>query len=86
METSLEAVLRTFLSEDVGYGDITTTSLVIQGKKATGYVLCKESCIVAGMNEARILLEKIVGCKVTRIVNDGARVKPGTVLIHATGP
>lgn len=86
MESTLENMLRQFLSEDIGYGDITTDALVKQGTQAIGCVVCKETgVVVAGIREARVLLQ-IVGCQTTRAIQDGAIVKPRTGILYVKGP
>ena len=78
-------MLRQFLAEDIGYGDITTDAIVKHRTQAIGYVVCKETGVVAGIREARVLLQ-IVGCEMTRAVQDGAIVKPRTRILYAKGP
>src|SRR6267143_1124187 len=78
-------MLRAFLAEDIGYGDITTDAIVEHGIQATGYVVCKETGVIAGIREAKILLQ-IVDCKTTRTVRDGEIVKPGTRILCTNGP
>jgi nicotinate-nucleotide pyrophosphorylase (carboxylating) len=85
LESTLENVLRSFLAEDIGYGDITTDALVEHGTQATGYVICKETGVIAGIREARALLQ-IVGCQTTRAVEDGTIVRPGTKILYTKGP
>src|SRR3989442_4709354 len=78
-------MLRGFLAEDIGFGEITTDALVRHDIQATGHVVCKEAGVVAGIREARVLLQ-IVGCKTTRTVRDGDIVKPGTRILYTSGP
>ena len=85
MESTVESMLRAFLAEDIGYGDITTDALVEHGIQATGYVVCKETGVIAGIREAKILLQ-IVDCKTTRTVRDGEIVKPATRILYTNGP
>src|SRR5436309_11311901 len=85
MESTVESILRSLLAEDIGYGDITTDALVRHDLQATGYVVCKETGVVAGIREARVLLQ-IVSCKTTRTVRDGETVEPGTRILYTNGP
>src|SRR2546428_6089506 len=78
-------MLRGFLAEDIGYGDITTDALVRHDIQATGHVVCKEAGVVAGIREAKALL-RISGCKTTRTVQDGETVEPGTRILYTNGP
>jgi len=52
----LGETLKTFLLEDLGYGDFTTDSLIDPLLKASGTIICKEPAVVAGLWEARTLL------------------------------
>lgn len=81
----MEDAIRSFLAEDVGYGDITTNALIDSKQTAEGRVVCKENTVVAGIEEALVLLE-LTGCQGTARARDGERVKPGTVIISARGP
>ncbi|TMI43187.1 carboxylating.nicotinate-nucleotide diphosphorylase, partial [Candidatus Bathyarchaeota archaeon] len=51
----------------------------------TGYVVCKETGVIAGIREAKVLL-RISGCKTTRTVRDGEIVKPGTRILYTSVP
>jgi nicotinate-nucleotide pyrophosphorylase (carboxylating) len=81
----LEDAFRSFLAEDLGYGDITTNILVDSDRKGEARVVCREGAVIAGLEEALVLLE-LVGCQWTARVHDGDRVKAGTVILSARGP
>jgi nicotinate-nucleotide pyrophosphorylase (carboxylating) len=81
----IEYVLRKFLDEDIGHGDITTDALVDPTSKATATVICKQRAIIAGLSEA-ILLLKLVGCEGKPKVRDGQEVLARTIILEANGP
>ena len=81
----MEHAVRSFLAEDIGYGDITTNALIDSKQEAEGRVVCQESAIVAGIEEALFLLE-LTGCQGTAKARDGERVKAGTMILSALGP
>jgi len=81
----VEHAVRSFLAEDIGYGDITTNALIDSKQEAEGRVVCQESAIVAGIEEALFLLE-LTGCQGTGKARDGERVKAGTMILSALGP
>lgn len=83
--TAREEALRSFIAEDIRYGDITTNALVDQDKKAEGRVICRENAVVAGVDEALVMLE-LAGCQGTPMVSDGDRVRPNTVILSVRGP
>ncbi len=80
----LEEKLRNMLAEDVGQGDITTALIVPADSTAEAEVITKEAGVIAGIEEARILLES-VGLKVEALVSDGEKVKAKKVLIKISG-
>lgn len=80
----LEEKLRNMLAEDVGQGDVTTALIVPADSTAEAEVIAKESGVVAGMEEAKILLESL-GLKVEILVSDGEKVKAKTILMKISG-
>jgi nicotinate-nucleotide pyrophosphorylase (carboxylating) len=80
----LEEKLRNMLAEDVGQGDITTALIVPTDSTAEAEIITKEAGVIAGIEEARILLES-VGLKVEALVSDGEKVKAKKVLIEISG-
>ncbi|OLD08076.1 MAG: nicotinate-nucleotide diphosphorylase (carboxylating) [Crenarchaeota archaeon 13_1_40CM_3_52_4] len=80
-----EDAVRSFLAEDIGYGDITSDALIHAEEKAEGRVVCKENATLAGIEEALFLLG-LEGCQGTATVHDGQHVKAGTVILSARGP
>jgi len=80
-----EDAVRSFLAEDIGYGDITSDALIHPEEKAEGRVVCKENATLAGIEEALFLLG-LEGCQGTATVHDGQHVKAGTVILSARGP
>jgi len=81
----MEDAVRSFLAEDIGFGDITTNALIDSNQKAEGRVVCKDKAVVAGIEEALVLLE-LVGCQGKAGAHDGDRVTTGTVILLAMGP
>ena len=80
----LEKKLLRMLAEDVGQGDV-TTALVIPANSTTEVeVIAKEAGVIAGMEEAKILLESL-GLEVENIVSDGEEVKAKKVLMKISG-
>ena len=80
----LEEKLRNMLAEDIGQGDITTALIVPEGSKAEAQVVAKQSGVVAGIEEAKILLEGL-GLKVEALVADGEKAKTKQVLLKIFG-
>jgi nicotinate-nucleotide pyrophosphorylase (carboxylating) len=83
--TVVEDAIRSFLAEDVGYGDITTNALVDSKLRAEGRVVCKENAVIAGIEESLVLLE-LAGCQGTATAHDGEHVRAGSVILSTLGP
>jgi len=81
----LEDTIRVFLAEDLGHGDITTDALIDPKTMATGHVVCHEQAVVAGLEEATVMLHQ-VGCASDAQVKDGEKVKPETIILRVNGP
>jgi nicotinate-nucleotide pyrophosphorylase (carboxylating) len=56
---SIQHLIDIALSEDIGPGDITTDHLVGPDRKGKGIVLAKESLVVAGLDVARQVFERL---------------------------
>jgi nicotinate-nucleotide pyrophosphorylase (carboxylating) len=80
----LEQKLRNMLAEDLGQGDITTALIVPADSTAEAEIIAKEVGVIAGMEEAKILLESL-GLKVENLVSDGGKVKAKSVLMKISG-
>jgi nicotinate-nucleotide pyrophosphorylase (carboxylating) len=83
MSESLEAssyreLLRGFLAEDFGAGDITTNTVVPAGRRARGELIAKAPLVLAGVElflEVFRLLEPAALAEIQR--NDGDELRPG---------
>lgn len=80
----LEERLRNMLAEDLGQGDVTTALIVPAESTAEAEVITKETGVIAGMEEARILLESL-GFKVENLVSDGEKTKAKSILMRISG-
>lgn len=81
----LEEKIKEFLSEDLGFGDITTDTLIDDNSMAEAEIVFKEEGVVAGVEEAATLF-KVVGCKTHILIKDGVRVKPQAIVLKVEGP
>jgi nicotinate-nucleotide pyrophosphorylase (carboxylating) len=80
----LEESLKSFLREDLGYGDITTDSLVNPATRARASVVCNEPAMIAGLWEAQVLLE-MAGCQGIPSIAEGDKVVANTQILKASG-
>jgi nicotinate-nucleotide pyrophosphorylase (carboxylating) len=80
----LEEKLRNILAEDIGQGDITTALIVPADSTAEAEIIAKEAGVIAGMEEAKILLESL-GLEAKILVSDGEKVKAKHILMKISG-
>jgi nicotinate-nucleotide pyrophosphorylase (carboxylating) len=74
-----------FLWEDLGEeGDITSDALFTD-ERAKAHIIAKESCIVAGLKEAKKVFER-TGAQTKLLVQDGDFIQEKTVVAEITGP
>jgi len=80
------AAVKAALAEDVGEGDATTLALVDPAARATGEILAREACRVAGVTVARAVLTCVdPALRVAVIVPDGETVEPGDTILTIEG-
>lgn len=77
--------IREFLREDIGHGDITSSSLIEVDQRAKARLFYREAGIAAGLEEAAMVFE-ILGCAVVSHACDGESVNPGDTLMEIEGP
>jgi nicotinate-nucleotide pyrophosphorylase (carboxylating) len=79
-----EEKIRELLEEDLGYGDITSDSLLGPVHRARATVYLKEKGVAAGLAEIEDLF-RLLGCDVRLQGEDGSRVEAGRVLMEVEG-
>ncbi|URN96000.1 MAG: carboxylating nicotinate-nucleotide diphosphorylase [Candidatus Pristimantibacillus lignocellulolyticus] len=82
----LKQLIRSWLAEDIGSGDITTETTIPANSMSTAVIHMKEDGIIAGIPIARLVFE-VVDESLTfkALVQDGDRVCKGTVIIEVEG-
>lgn len=90
METKEELIDRLLdlaFAEDIGDGDHTTLSTIPADAMGRSRLIVKEEGVLAGVKEAEKVLHRVdPSIKMTVMIADGARVKPGDVAFVAEGP
>ena len=78
--------LRNFLREDIGYGDITSNSVIQPNISAKAEIICKskKAAIVCGLEEASIIFD-ICKCETQTLAKDGSWVEKGDVVMNIMG-
>ncbi|MFB5616857.1 MAG: nicotinate-nucleotide diphosphorylase (carboxylating), partial [Nitrosopumilus sp.] len=74
--------LKSFLDEDIGKGDI--TSSLLPRKKITARIISREEAIVAGARFAKEIFN-IMGCNVQIVKKDGQKTKPNQTIMRISG-
>ena len=74
-----------YLKEDLGNeGDITSENL-FNNEKAEAIIISKENCIIAGLEELKIVFDK-TGAKTILKTNDGEAIKKNQIIAKIQGP
>ncbi len=84
----LHTLLKSFLREDIGNGDLTSESLFRQGEQGEARLVARESFVVAGAGavaaEVFMLQNPEITCEAA--AEDGAKVTAGESLLSVKGP
>ncbi len=82
----IDALLALAFAEDIGDGDHTTLSTIPADAQGRAKLIVKEEGVLAGVEIAKVVLAKAdPDIKVTVMLTDGARVRPGDVAFIAEG-
>jgi nicotinate-nucleotide pyrophosphorylase (carboxylating) len=83
---NIDHLIEVALAEDIGSGDITTDNLVDSGLTGRGEITAKEPAVLAGLNVARAVFEKVdPGVTLTTAWQDGDRVQPNDTILVVCG-
>jgi nicotinate-nucleotide pyrophosphorylase (carboxylating) len=76
--------IKAFLYEDLGYGDITSESLISPDQQAKAILYFKEPGVVSGLTEASLVFE-LLGCESSVNVEEGTKSKEGVIIMEVFG-
>jgi nicotinate-nucleotide pyrophosphorylase (carboxylating) len=83
---SIQHLIEIALKEDIGPGDITTDNLIDPQLKGKGFIIAKESLVVAGLNVAKQVFQYLDSEVIFRSeYDDGDFVKKGDALANVKG-
>ena len=86
-EELIDALIDLAFAEDIGDGDHTTLSTIPADAMGRQHLLVKEEGILAGVDIARRVFERYdPSLKMTVMIGDGPRVKPGDIAFVVEGP
>jgi nicotinate-nucleotide pyrophosphorylase (carboxylating) len=82
----VEEIIDRALAEDLGKGDVTTEALIAGDQQGTGSIVAKQEGILAGIEVAKQVFHRVdPELKVEILLEDGARVKPGSKVAKVSG-
>lgn len=82
----VKQLIRSWLAEDIGSGDITTETTVSKDSISKAVIHVKENGVIAGIPIARLVFEVVdASLQFTALVQDGQRLTKGTVIIEVEG-
>ena len=85
--TAVRQIVAAALAEDLGWGDLTTDSLIAPDQTGVGQLLAKEQGVLAGSEVAALVFTTAdPSLRMEAAVADGSLVTPGTVLARVQGP
>jgi nicotinate-nucleotide pyrophosphorylase (carboxylating) len=75
-----------FLEEDVGSGDITSSSIVPTNKIISAVILCNDlnEAVTCGLHDAQVVFE-MCNCEANPLMNDGSIIKKGDIVMQIRG-
>lgn len=79
------SILR-FLVEDIGSGDITSSSIVPTNKIVNAVILCNDlnEAVTCGLHDAEVVFE-LCNCEAHPLMNDGSIVRKGDAVMQIRG-
>lgn len=84
--TIVDEIIWRALKEDMPMGDITTDSTVDEDEVCSAKLVAKEDCVIAGIDVfSRVFTLLDPKTYMERYVNDGEKVKKGTLIMYITG-
>jgi nicotinate-nucleotide pyrophosphorylase (carboxylating) len=82
----VDRLIDLWLSEDIGYCDLTAQLMIDEDAKATFHMNAREPMVIAGIGIAQRILQRYdLTLSVTALAKDGVRVDKGTRLLTVSG-
>jgi nicotinate-nucleotide pyrophosphorylase (carboxylating) len=84
--STTDTLIELSLNEDIGLGDITSTSIFDRKHKSSGFILAKEDMVLCGVEVVQAVFTKIdSSIKVKIHYEDGSEIKKGKTVISFHG-
>jgi nicotinate-nucleotide pyrophosphorylase (carboxylating) len=74
------------LEEDAAFADVTSRSIFGPGHRSRAVIEARSDLVVCGVEVAAAVFGRFPGTRVRRRAAEGARARPGTVVLEAEGP
>lgn len=86
--SQLHRMLRSFLREDIGHGDLSSESLFTRGEEGSARLVARDPLVAAGAGAvaAEVFRLQNAEIQVSGAVEDGSLVSPGESLLTVSGP
>jgi nicotinate-nucleotide pyrophosphorylase (carboxylating) len=86
MTDTLSTIIALAISEDLAGGvDVTSHATIPEDQQSTAHIVTRVAGVIAGITEAIEVFHYVGVTNVTALVDDGATVPAGTVILKATG-
>lgn len=87
-QNTLDKLIRSFLREDIGRGDITSESIFPADQLGSARLVARENFIAAGFETiaARTFFLQNSNITTADAAKDGSAIKPGDILLTVSGP
>lgn len=86
-ESTISRLIEQALFEDLGFGDITTESIIPEDHLSTAHILINNEGVVAGLEVAELVYRYIdMQISFSHLAGEGDRVKTGQTIAHIHGP
>ena len=83
----MDKIIKNELEEDLGWGDITTDSIISKDAQISGRFIAKEDGVLCGIEVCSRVFEILDGGVVLDIhMKDGEKIKKGEILASISGP
>ncbi len=86
--SALHRLLRSFLLEDIGHGDLSSESLFTRGEQGSARLVARDPLVAAGVERvaAEVFWLQNPEIQVSGALTDGSLVAPGDCLLTVSGP
>lgn len=87
LQESIDRLIRVALEEDIGPGDLTSRYFVPMERRASGYIVARETGVLSGGEIALEVFRRVdPAIEATLLVEDGSRIAEGAYLVKLEGP